>query len=198
MVSNARDDPIAVVSGLPRSGTSMMMQMIEAGGMPVLMDTARAADEDNPRGYYEYEPVKRLEADGSWLYEAQGKAVKVVSELLRYLPVTHDYRVVFMDRRMAEILASQRAMLARRETGQEADVDDAQMAAIYRKHLSQVWAWIEARPNVVALRVDYGEVVASPGVWASKIAQFLSAGLDPHAMAKVVDASLHRQARDTG
>ena len=195
---DARHEWITVVSGLPRSGTSMMMQMIEAGGMPVLTDTARDADEDNPMGYYEYEPVKLLEADRSWLSEAGGKAVKVVSELLQYLPEAHDYRVVFMDRRMGEILASQRAMLARRDAKPEAEVDDPQMAGIYRKHLSRVRAWIDAQPHLQVIRADYGQVVAHPGAWARKINRFLDAGLDTDAMAAAVDASLSRQTRGSG
>ena len=104
---------IVVVSGLPRSGTSLMMQMLEAGGLPILMDDRRPADADNPRGYYEFQPVKTLDKDNSWMAQAEGKAVKVVSLLLYHLPPGHDYKVLFMERTIAEVLASQTAMLKR-------------------------------------------------------------------------------------
>jgi len=107
------DETITVVSGLPRSGTSMMMQMLGAGGLAVLTDGKRGADADNPRGYYEYEAVKSLGQDASWLASAGGKAVKIVSALLIHLPDGFDYRVIFMRRPIAEVLASQRAMLDR-------------------------------------------------------------------------------------
>ncbi|HYH50718.1 MAG TPA: sulfotransferase family protein, partial [Acidimicrobiia bacterium] len=108
-----RDDEIGIVSGLPRCGTSMMMAMLAAGGLPLLVDNVREADEDNPRGYYEFEAVKHMKEDTSWLADAGGKVVKMVSALLTDLPGGHPYRVVFMERNMAEILASQRTMLSR-------------------------------------------------------------------------------------
>jgi hypothetical protein len=117
----ARGDPvleqapcdIVVVSGLPRSGTSMMMQMLEAGGLPILTDGERVADADNPRGYYEYAPAKRLMTDRTWLPAADGKAVKIVAQLLPYLPpAPHRFRVIFMKRDLGEVLASQQVMLA--------------------------------------------------------------------------------------
>ena len=110
----ADPDPIVVVSGLPRSGTSMMMQMLEAGGMEVMTDGLRAADEDNLKGYFEYETVKALHTDRNWLPEARGKAVKIISELLKYLPETQTYRIIFLRRALEEVLASQDRMLVRR------------------------------------------------------------------------------------
>src|SRR3990167_393038 len=98
---------IVIVSGLPRSGTSLMMQMLRAGGMSLLIDDQRPADADNPHGYWEYEPVKRLQHDNSWLPQAEGKAVKVVSALLQYLPPRHTYKIIVMHRPMQEVLASQ-------------------------------------------------------------------------------------------
>src|ERR671934_2987374 len=105
---------IVIVSGLPRSGTSLMMQMLHAGGMPLLIDEQRPPDTDNPNGYWEYEPVKRLQQDNSWMHKAEGKAVKVVSALLQYLPPQHIYKIIFMQRPMQEVLASQAVMLERR------------------------------------------------------------------------------------
>src|SRR5262245_34520180 len=106
---------IVVVSGLPRSGTSLMMQMLQAGGMPLLTDDLRPADTNNPKGYWEYEPVKRLQQDNTWMHKAEGKAVKVISVLLQYLPPQHTYKIIFMQRPMQEVLASQTVMLERRD-----------------------------------------------------------------------------------
>ena len=125
---------VTVVSGLPRSGTSMMMRMLEAGGMEPVTDDLRTADEDNPKGYYEFERVKDLERDQAWLEDARGRFVKVISMLLRHLPSGHRYKIIFMRRKMEEILASQRQMLVRR--GEWPDrVSDARMAEMFAKHL---------------------------------------------------------------
>src|SRR5262249_30630691 len=102
---------IIIVSGLPRSGTSLMMQMLDGGGVPVLTDNIRAADTDNPRGYYEFEPVKATKRDATWLPAARGKAVKMVSQLLYHLPPGETYRVLFLERDLEEVLASQEKML---------------------------------------------------------------------------------------
>ena len=109
--------PVTVVSGLPRSGTSMMMKMLDQAGLELVTDRLRQADEDNPKGYFEYEPVKQLarSADRTWLDDARGKGVKIISTLLRELPAHYNYKVVFMRRDLSEILASQAKMLARRE-----------------------------------------------------------------------------------
>jgi hypothetical protein len=130
LFSNQPENPpiITIVSGLPRSGTSMMMKMIEAGGIPPLTDAIRAADEDNPKGYYEFERVKQMDkGDVAWVADAPGKSVKVISALLKHLPPGYDYRVIFVQRNMAEILASQRKMLTHR--GEDANkMDDEKMA----------------------------------------------------------------------
>lgn len=182
---------VIVVAGLPRSGTSMMMRMLEAGGIPVLTDEVREADEDNPRGYFEFEPVKQLEHDRAWLDGAKGCAVKMVSALLEHLPPEHDYKVLFTRRAMSEILASQRKMLARR--GEPADaVDDATMTRLFEKHLRAVSAWIEAQPNIDVLYVSYNEVLADPLTHAQEINRFLGGTLDVEAMATVVDPELYR------
>src|ERR1700674_2159926 len=130
--------PIIVVSGLPRSGTSMMMNMLDSGGVPVLTDGIRSSDDSNPRGYFEYEPVKELGKDGgrSWVLLARGKAVKIISFLLTWLPETCDYRVVFMQRDLDEIIASQNEMLARR--GEPSGAGEAATRNVYAEHLHQV------------------------------------------------------------
>jgi hypothetical protein len=184
-------DIVTIVAGLPRSGTSMMMKMLEAGGMPVLTDNVRTADEDNPKGYYEFERVKQIEHDQAWLENAQGKVVKMVSALLKHLPVGYRYKVIFMRREIAEILASQRKMLVHR--GEPEDkVDDATMARLFEGHLKKVNAWIDARADVDVLYVSYGDVLASPLERAEAINRFLEGSLDVEAMAAVVDPSLYR------
>ncbi|MCS7061099.1 MAG: sulfotransferase domain-containing protein [Anaerolineae bacterium] len=187
---------ITVVSGLPRSGTSLMMKMLEAGGIPPLTDNLRAPDEDNPKGYYEFERVKKLKEDYAWLAEAKGRAVKVISALLMYLPAEYHYRVIFMRRAMAEILASQRQMLIRR--GEPADaVSDAHMSALFEKHLQQVEAWLAVQPHIHVLYVNYNDLIAAPRAGAQRINEFLGGWLNVEAMAAAVDPTLHRQrARD--
>jgi len=187
-------DVVAIVSGLPRSGTSMTMKMLEAGGMEVLTDNIRMADEDNPRGYYEFERVKRIEHDQSWLEDAQGKAVKMVAALLKHLPQGYIYKVIFMRRQMEEILDSQRQMLIRRGDPTDA-VSDERMAELFRQHLKRVEAWIDEQPNVEVIYVGYNEVLENPAREAEKINQFLGHTLNVENMVSVVDQTLYRQRR---
>jgi hypothetical protein len=139
---------ITVVSGLPRSGTSLMMKMLEAGGMELLIDNIRQPDQDNPKGYYEFEHVKQLnKGDFEWLADAQGKVVKIIATLLPYLPDTYEYRILFLRRKMSEILASQRKMLIRR--GADSDkISDEQMSQVFEKHLQNVEEWISKQANI--------------------------------------------------
>ena len=187
------DRPITVVSGLPRSGTSMMMSILQAGGMEILTDELRAADEDNPRGYYELERVKQLkQGDIAWIGQAEGKVVKIISALLEDLPDRHRYKIIFMRRAMAEILASQRQMLIRR--GEAADkVDDAQMAEMFQEHLKRVRVWLANQANMEILYIDYNDLMNDPAAQVENIQAFLSIPLDLDAMRAVPDASLYRQ-----
>ena len=183
---------IVIVSGLPRSGTSMMMKMLEAGGLEVLTDRLREADEDNPKGYYEFERVKQLEHDKTWLPEAEGKVVKIISQLLHHLPSDYAYKVVFMRRRMEEILASQERMLVRR--GEEGGkISDDKLAALFRQHLERVRAWLDGQPNFDVTYVSYNEVLENPRDEAERVDAFLDEPLDVERMATVVDPSLYRQ-----
>jgi len=185
------DQPIVVVSGLPRSGTSMMMRMLEAGGLPVLTDNVRTADDDNPRGYYEFERVKQIEKDQEWLPGARGRAVKMISALLKHLPADYEYRVIFMQRDMGEILASQRQMLVRR--GEDAvRIDDEEMARLFARHLSQVESWLAGRPGMDVLYVHYRDVLADTAAQAARVNAFLGGRLDEQEMARVVDPALYR------
>jgi len=183
---------IVVVSGLPRSGTSMMMSVLQAGGLPVLTDSKREADEDNLRGYLEYEHVKQLDRDASWLAEAEGKAVKIISMLLKHLPRDHKYKVIFMHRDIMEVLASQRKMMERR--GEAPDgVPDEDMAALYRRHLSEVQQWLDTQPNIETMHINYNDTLKDPWTTVDKVNTFLGGRLDAEAMARVVDPKLYRQ-----
>jgi hypothetical protein len=184
---------VTIVSGLPRSGTSMMMKMLEAGGLPPLTDNLRTADEDNPKGYYEFERVKQLpKGDVAWLPEAQGKVVKVIAALLPHLPIGYEYRVIFMQRAMPEVLASQRQMLIRR--GEDPDkIPDEVMAKLFEKHLRQVDDWIKRQVNVKRLDVNYNAMLKNPQPFIEQIDTFLNHQLDTMKMAAVVDPALHRQ-----
>ena len=184
--------PIVIVSGLPSSGTSLMMKMLEAGGLPVLTDRLRTADDDNPKGYYEYERVKALDkGDHAWLPEAQGKAVKVISALLMYLPPTYTYRVIFMQRNLDEVLASQRKMLAHRGEANTAASDD-EVAPLFAKHVQATKSWLVAQPNMTLLEIDYNALVADPRPAAQAIQRFLPSGLDLEQMVQAVDPTLYR------
>lgn len=190
-----KDEFITIVSGLPRSGTSMMMKVLEAGGIPPLTDELRRADEDNPKGYYEFERVKAMDkGETAWVSEGRGKVVKVISALLKHLPPEEQYRVVFIRRHMPEVLASQRKMLIRR--GEDPDkMDDAQMAVLFEKHLQQVESWLKAQPNFRVLYVHYSDILADPRPHIDKVNDFLGGNLDTVAMTAAVDPNLYRNRR---
>lgn len=182
---------ITIVSGLPRSGTSLMMQMLAAGGMPILSDGERQADADNPRGYLEWERIKQLPKDPSCIAEAEGKAVKVISRLLLTLPEGHEYRVIFMQRPLPEVLASQEVMLRNRGTAKPGG-DNSAIAAAFEKHLREVNLWLDGKAYVKALRVSYHDVLDSGGDISEKIAKFLETKLNVEAMTGQVDSNLYR------
>ncbi|MFY9555151.1 MAG: sulfotransferase [Blastocatellia bacterium] len=187
---------ITIVSGLPRSGTSMMMKMLAAGGLEPITDNIRAADEDNPKGYFEFDKVKEIEKDSLWLDDVRGRAVKMISALLKHLPSRYNYKIIFMRRNMNEVLASQRQMLVRR--GEPADtVADAKMAVMFEKHLAQIDAWLKTQPNIEVEYVSYNEVLGDPLPHIERINRFLGGSLDLEAMATVVDRALYRQQRSS-
>lgn len=188
----AKNEFITVVSGLPRSGTSLMMQMLHAGGLPVLTDGLRIADDSNQRGYFEYEPVKRLRTDRAWLPQANGHAVKIIHLLLANLLTDGSlrYRIVFMQRPIHEVLDSQRVMLARE--GKTA-ADAAVLSKVFEGQLAQAAAWLAAQPSIEVLYMPYHRVVREPLAVAAEVKEFLGLDLDEEAMAAAVDPSLHRQ-----
>lgn len=183
-------DFITVVSGLPRSGTSMMMRMLEQGGVPILTDSIRKADADNPLGYFEFEPVKRLDKDASWLPQAYNKAVKIIYIFLYHLPRDHRYKVLFMTRSLEEVVASQKAMLRRRK---EADrMSDPQLMDSFSDQLHRLELWIRRQDNFTIRYFDHSDVVNDPASAALEIKNFLALPLDTQAMIQSVVPSLHR------
>lgn len=192
----AQGEPIVIVSGLPRSGTSMMMKMLEAGGLSVMTDGERVADVDNPKGYYEYERVKELEKekDKSYLRDGRGKVLKVISFLLKELPDDNDYRIVFMRRDLGEVLASQNKMLKHR--GEENKTEDAKMQDIYFSHLASVRILSRKKTNWKFLEVRYDETVKNGAVTAKILNEFLGGRLDERKMVEAVDAELYRNRKD--
>jgi Sulfotransferase domain len=181
---------LTVVSGIPRSGTSLMMRMLESGGMPVLIDQVRGADIDNPRGYYEYEAVKTLKHNASWVAQSSGKAVKMVYLLVYDLPADIEYRVLFMHRNIDEVLASQRVMLER--LGKKSTIPDEKMATLFRNHLVKFNAWVKDRPNIQVMDVNYNDMVGDPAPIAAEINRFVGGGLNTEAMVGAVEPSLYR------
>ena len=188
-----RYNEIIIVSGLPRSGTSMMMKMLEASGMTPLTDNIREADENNPKGYYEFERAKKLkEGDVDWLADAQGKVVKVISALLPHLPSTYNYRIIFMRRAMPEILASQRKMLV--GWGEDPDkISEEELATLFQKHIRQVNDWMEGQPNVKRIDIQYNNLIEDPIPQIDQLNQFMGNILNVDEMAGVIDPNLYRQ-----
>lgn len=197
-MSVATSQQITIVTGLPRSGTSMMMKMLEAGGVPPLCDGERTADSDNPNGYYEYEPVKQTKSDPSWLNNAAGRAVKMVYSLLYDVPtlptknVTSDrpYDVLFMRRDLHEILASQRQMLSNMQL--TTDIDDGRMGQLFAREINRFQAWLKTANHINVLEVDYNAVARGEATPFEQINAHLGGQLNTNSMAAVVDPCLYR------
>lgn len=167
-----------------------MMQMLAAGGMPLLTDQARRPDTDNPRGYCEWEPAKLLPKQPNRIDEAEGKAVKVISQLLLSVPRGRNYKLIFMERPLAEVLASQDEMLKRR--GSTELVDHALLSEAFRNHMRQIVAWLEHREDIPICRMGYRKVLSNPTGSAETVRDFLELDLNVEAMAREVDPSLYR------
>ena len=203
---------ITIVSGMPRSGTSMMMQMLEAAGLEVATDSRRIADSDNPNGYYELDAVKRLREDSSFLKSVVGRVVKVVAPLIPFLPPEYDYRVISMERDLDEVLASQRVMLDRRGNSEVRQSEDEALARAYRHQLEKVNLWLAGQGNVRTCFVSYRLALTSPmeisatvftfldetGAFGAMINRSEARELAPTRMAAVIDPHLHRQRRVLG
>ena len=187
---------VIVVTGLPRSGTSMVMRMLQAGGVAVTTDGERQADEDNPLGYFEVERVKRLaqERDKSWLHASRGKAIKVISHLLQSLPHENYYKVILCERDLGEVLKSQNVMLQRRE--QPNPIDDADARAHYERHLDHIRLFMKVKRNMEFLPVRYDEAIRDPRTFAERLNQFLGGKLQVERMVAVVDSRLYRNRKE--
>ena len=188
---------ITIVTGLPRSGTSMMMRMLKGGGMEVVFDNIRKADEDNPYGYFEFEEVKRIKENFSWIEATKGKAFKMVSMLLYELPPEHQYKVIFMKRNIDEVIASQRIMLKRQGRVRNGS-DDAEVLRLSEKHLVKVENWLKRQKNIETLIADYNDIIERPLENAKIVNKFLTNGLDIDKMITAVDKTLYRNRISTG
>lgn len=191
MTEPSKRDYVIIVSGLPRSGTSMMMKAIHAGGIEPIVDNIRKADEDNPKGYYEFEPVKKTKEDTSWLNDAAGKVVKMVYRLLYDLPDEYEYRVIFMLRDLKEVLASQNKMLQRSGKAGGA-IPDEKMAALFTTELNKCENWLADHPNFKVLYINHRDMINEGPAQIQKVNDFLGGGLNIQAMAEVVDPALYR------
>ncbi len=198
---------ITVVSGLPRSGTSMMMQMLEVAGLELATDHKRVADSQNPNGYFELEAVKRLPKDASFLASVVGKAVKIVSPLLSCLPSEYNYRVIVMERDSSEVLSSQRAMLDRIGGDETSAPDEENLAGAFHRERQKAKVWLAEQTNIRSCHVSYEGALNSPTEFGETIFRFLSEtgtfgkrrtdtefqALVQRRIAAVVDPALYRQ-----
>ncbi len=185
------DKTITIVSGLPRSGTSMMMKILEVGGMEIVTDNIRKADEDNPHGYYEYEKIKEIKEDTAWLKETRGKAFKMISQLLYDLPSNESYKVIFMKRNMNEILASQKKMLKSRGNNKD-EISDEKMREFLDKHLSKIMEWMDERKYMDVLYINYNDILENPDEQIKILNQFLNDKLNAEKAVNAIDKSLYR------
>ncbi len=180
---------MTVVTGAPRSGTSMMMRMLDSGGVRAFTDGSRLPDAHNPGGYFEYGPVKRLAKDSLWLDVVRGHCIKIIYRLVRYLPDRLSYRVIFMERDLADVFESQRKMLL--ALGDPAaDQPAGPVIATLTTGLSDARAWLDRQPNIKVLSAPYEGILETPEPWCAKISEFLGGSLDERAMAGVVDRKL--------
>jgi len=189
--TSASKKRITIVTGLPRSGTSMMMQMLAKGGLDILSDEQRIADDNNPKGYYEYADVMRLHVDNDWLDKGVNKCIKVIAQLLQNLSEKYDYRLIFMQRDMDEVLSSQTTMLNRLQSQQEAENDSLRKA--YNVQLNQIDRWIKSKSNIETLYVNYKETICNPEKTAQAVNVFNDSSLDVNKMCAAVDPALYRE-----
>lgn len=190
-MTSAQSEVITIVSGLPRSGTSMVMQILEAGGMHLLQDNVRIPDEDNPKGYFEFELVKQMKTDVSWLDSAGGKAIKIIYALLPYLPCHFQYNILYLHRDLEEVISSQTTMLTRigkRGAGASPDT----LKSIFQKETDKSMKWLSTQPNIRVLTVHHRDLIENPGKATGEINAFLGGILNVQAMEQVVDPSLYR------
>ena len=184
-----------IVSGLPRSGTSLMMQMLRAGGMDLMHDGKREADEDNLEGYWEWEEIKSLKKNPRLIEQADGKVIKVISALLPQLPPRHRYRIIFMRRPVEEVVASQWKMLAR--SGKSPRSEQEHLIQTQQTHLDQTLAKLRQRSDIELIEIDYPQLVAEPASQLAALQEFLGDQVpDPAALATAIRPDLHRNRKN--
>jgi predicted AlkP superfamily phosphohydrolase/phosphomutase/tetratricopeptide (TPR) repeat protein len=184
-------EEIIIVSGLPRSGTSMMMQLLEAGGLPVFTDNLRIADENNKKGYYEHEAVKIIHKDNSWMKNAVGKTVKVVSHLLTSLPMRYKYKIVFMERDLDEVTVSQSKML--QNLGKLApDTAHFSIEQSFRKTNDKVKTWLNDKQNMNVIYIDYKEAITNSENVIEQLNEFFDNKLNTQHMQQIIDKNMYR------
>jgi len=183
---------ITVVTGIPRSGTSLMMQMLNAGGMSLLYDDQRSPDISNPKGYFELEQVKRIHEDHSWLSMAQGKVLKITIPLIFYLPESYSYKIIVMKRKLSEIIRSQTEMLSERKIS-STDSENMKLMSIYRKQLFRMNYWIKEDPQRKAIEISYNELITDSKSITKELVEFLEFAADANKMTSVVHNDLYRQ-----
>ena len=188
---DSKQRPIVVVSGLPRSGTSMMMRILAEGGLPVVTDELRRADSDNPNGYFEFETVRQMaEGHVTWLENARGKAVKIISALLEYLPSNYSYKIIYLERDLHEVLASQHKMLENRN--EKPTAGDAEIMLQSQQHISAMKPWLVRQPNMEVMFVNYNTLMKNPEQFCEQISEFIELPLDQNRMRAVPDQHLYR------
>lgn len=191
-INDSNNDTVIIVSGIPRSGTSLMMQILEMAGYSILTDNKRIADINNPKGYFEYEQVKKLSQDNSWLHQARGKVVKVISHLLFQLPDNFNYKIIFMNRDMNEIIHSQQKMISEMNGIKPKNAYPAHLEIAFRKNLDRVHKWQELKSNVEFRYINYNQLIANPEKELLEISTFLGKKLDINNLVNVIDVNLYR------
>lgn len=185
------DQSIIVVSGMPRSGTSLMMQMLAAGGVPIFTDKKRPADPNNYHGYFEHEAVKTIEKNTRWLENVKGRAIKIISPLLRYLPEKYDYKIIFMERNIDEIILSQNTML--KKSGKSPGrISDKRLHELYAQEIRSVKSWMDKQSNIDVLFVNYADLISDAIRHLRRLENFLDCRFDLHKMSAVVDKTMYR------
>ena len=184
-------EPIYVVTGLPRSGTSMMMQVLEAAGIKIHTDNERVADDSNPKGYNEYEPVKHLHKQNKWLQEVESKGIKIVMPHIFKLPPRHTYKVIHIERKLDDVLMSQELMKERLNPAYKTTFNFS-LYTSFTQELEKLDQWVNHFQNVERLKLNYDQVIAEPLIAAEKVKLFVNSKNDIKAIAQAIDPELKR------
>jgi len=188
---------VIIVSGLPRSGTSMMMQMLDHAGIEIYTDKIREADSNNPKGYYEHNNVKSLRRNKRWVAESMDKAVKVISNFIPHLPLIYNYKIIFMERDLDEILTSQREMLMKLGAKDRHEEYPLQVMNSFKKSRDKSKLWASKQSNIEMIEVAYSDVIDNPFEEALRISEFLDHRVTPEDLIKPIDTKLYRQRKKT-